>query len=168
MYRVASSPFSEWVAGLVIVIDHINTKSLKFMIYIYVNICIHTLELVHDSLKCMTFMSAWQSWLNNTLTLWLPFAHDAMIDADFDIHVPDPFLDFQFRHPHLDFRFTIICVAIAILSWPSLRLSLLQPSLRLSLSWKLSLHNNLHILHWPSLRLSISAPSLRLSLSWKH
>ena len=45
-----------------------------------------------------------------------------MIAADFDFRVPDPHLDFCFRDPHLDFRFpesfrfTIICVAIAILS----------------------------------------------------
>ena len=47
-----------------------------------------------------------------------------MIAADFDFRVPNPYLDFRFRDPQLafrfleSFRFTIICVAIAILSWP--------------------------------------------------
>ena len=53
-----------------------------------------------------------------------------MIAADFDFRIWDPHLDFRFRDPHLDFcfpesfRFTIIYVAIAILSSPSLRLSI--------------------------------------------
>ena len=95
------------------------------------------LDLVHDS------VSAWRSWVHDShdwITLRLPFAHEAMIAADFDFRIWDPHLDFRFPE---SFRFTIICVAIAILSWPSLRLSILAPSLRLSLSRKLSHHNNL-------------------------
>ena len=98
---------------------------------------------VHDSLECMTVSSAWHSWVHNShdwITLRLPFVRDAMIAADFDFRVPDPHLDFCFPE---SFRFTIICVAIAILSWPSLRLSISAPSLRLSPSQKLSHHNNL-------------------------
>ena len=66
---------------------------------------------------------------------------EAMIAVDFDFRVPNPYLDFRFRDPHLDFcfpesfRFTIICVAIAILSWPSLRLSAWQSQVHDSYDW---------------------------------
>ena len=85
----------------------------------------------------MTVSSAWHSWVHDShdwITLRLPFAREAMIAADFDFPIWDPHLDFRFRDPHLDFRFpesfrfTIICVAMAILSWPSLRLSISSSS----------------------------------------
>ena len=51
-----------------------------------------------------------------------------MIAADFDFRIPDPHLGFRFGDQYLDFlfrqsfRITIICLAIANLSWPSLGL----------------------------------------------
>ena len=75
----------------------------------------------------------------------------------------DPYLDFRFLHPHLDFlfresfRITIICWAIANLSWPSLRLSAWQSwvhdsleCMTVSSAW----HSWVHDSHdWITLRL---------------